>query len=83
MPHTLSSTHYVPTNVQSGSLRVTGGGPSATAGAAPGHGGGPGQIVEGPGGQAPAPLPAMKPGASPRPSILRKRPDSDGLVLIS
>ncbi|XP_027211196.2 histone deacetylase complex subunit SAP130-A isoform X2 [Penaeus vannamei] len=81
VPHTLSSTHYVPTNVQSGSLRVTGGGPNASAGAAPGHGGGPGQIVEGPGGQAPAPLPAMKPGASPRPSILRKRPDSDGTPL--
>ena len=76
MPNTLGSTHYVPANMQGGSLRVTAG-PSNSS-VAVGGVSGSGQVEAAAGQQGTVPMPSMKPNASPRPSILRKRPDTDG-----
>nr|XP_045619332.1 histone deacetylase complex subunit SAP130-A-like isoform X1 [Procambarus clarkii] len=80
VPHALSSTHYVPANMQGGSLRVTAG-PSNTNVVGGSGINGPGQIGEGPSAQGTVPMPSMKPNSSPRPSILRKRPENDGIPL--
>ncbi|XP_042230616.1 mucin-12-like isoform X2 [Homarus americanus] len=80
VPHTLSSTHYVPASMQGGGLRVTAG-PSNTNMAGGGGVNGPGQIGEAQVTQGNVPMPSMKPNSSPRPSILRKRPDNDGIPL--
>ncbi|KAK4324838.1 hypothetical protein Pmani_004553 [Petrolisthes manimaculis] len=93
VPHTISSTHYVPATMhQAGG---TGGGLRGPTGPS-NPGGGPGgpmvNMSGGPGGgqcdggsvqttQGSVTVPAMKPNASPRPSILRKRPENDGTPL--
>lgn len=79
VPNTLGSTHYVPANMQGGSLRVTAGPSSSTVGV--GGVSGSGQVESAAGQQGTVPMPSMKPNASPRPSILRKRPDNDGTPL--
>ncbi|XP_050711465.1 histone deacetylase complex subunit SAP130-A-like isoform X2 [Eriocheir sinensis] len=80
VPSTLGSTHYVPASMQGGSLRVTAGGSNPTV-ANVGGVNGSGQVECATGQQGTVPLPSMKPNASPRPSILRKRPDNDGIPM--
>lgn len=77
VPHTLNSTHYVPATMQGGGLRVTAG-PSTSSVVGGGGVNGPGQVGEVPATQGTVPVPSMKPNSSPRPSILRKRPENDG-----
>lgn len=77
MPNTLGSAHYVPANMQGGSLRVTAGASNSNVANVAGVNGS-GQMEGATGQQGTVPLPSMKPSASPRPSILRKRPDNDG-----
>ncbi|XP_053646561.1 histone deacetylase complex subunit SAP130-A isoform X2 [Cherax quadricarinatus] len=76
----VSHAHYGPANMQGTSLRVTAG-PSNTSVLGASGINGPGQVGEVPTTQGTVPLPSMKPNASPRPSILRKRPDNDGIPL--
>lgn len=77
MPNTLGSTHYVPASMQAGSLRVTAGTSNPSVANVTGVNGSV-QMDGTTGQQGAVPLPTMKPNASPRPSILRKRPDNDG-----
>ncbi|XP_071539358.1 uncharacterized protein Sap130 isoform X2 [Panulirus ornatus] len=80
VPHTLGSTHYVPATMQGGGLRVTAG--PSTSNVVSGCGvNGPGQVGDVPPPQGTVPVPSMKPNSSPRPSILRKRPENDGTPL--
>ncbi|XP_064093286.1 histone deacetylase complex subunit SAP130-A-like isoform X2 [Macrobrachium nipponense] len=69
---------YVPTSVQGAPLRVA---PSAANAAVGGGVSGSVQGGECPPSQGTIPAPSAKPNASPRPSILRKRPDNDGTPL--
>ncbi|XP_076069016.1 sin3A-associated protein 130 isoform X5 [Oratosquilla oratoria] len=65
IPHTLNSSHYVPTTVAAGAFRTNSGVLPQTAATAV-----PDQAA-----------PPMKPNSSPRPTILRKRNDNDGTPL--
>lgn len=58
-----------------------GGGPGGAMVNMSGPGGGQGDGGSGQGTQGSVTVPAMKPNASPRPSILRKRPENDGYVV--
>ncbi|XP_068212973.1 histone deacetylase complex subunit SAP130-A isoform X2 [Palaemon carinicauda] len=69
---------YVPANVQGAPLRVA---PNATNSAVGGGVCGSVQGGECPQSQGTISAPSAKPNASPRPSILRKRPDNDGTPL--
>ena len=62
VPHTISSSHFIQNNVANNALRVAG----TTVVT---HGDNSSQVTV---------QPPTKPNSSPRPSILRKRPDTDG-----